>query len=85
MEISSKNQLVPYYQVPQQAVLFSPEAARPVSVEHSSAGRRYDLMPPIHSSRHAVQSDGQKAIYNSNCRLKTDENIQVGRLIDIYT
>jgi len=86
MEISSKNQLVPYHhQVPQQVALYSPEVARSVPAEHSSAGRRYLLMPPTHSPRHAVQSDDQKAIYTSNRRIQTDENNQVGRLINIYT
>jgi hypothetical protein len=85
MEISSKNQLVPYHQVPQQVALYSPEVTRSVPAQHSSAGKRYVLMPPAHSPRHAVQSDDQKAIYTSNRRIKTDENSQVGRRINIYT
>ena len=85
MEMSSKYQIIPYHQAPQPVAVYSPEDARSDFDEHSSAGRRNALMPPVNSPRHSAHSGDQKTIYSSNRRIQFIENNPVGRLINIYT
>ena len=85
MEMSSKYQIIPYRQAPQPVAIYPPEDAHSDIDEHSSAGRRKALMPPVILPRHSAPSGDQKTIYSSNRRIQFIENNQVGRLINIYT
>ena len=84
MEISSNNQLVPYYQGPRQVTPNAPREPGSVTADGYSAAKRYVLMPPSHSPGYKIDPGDQEQIYTSSRRIKVKETNHVGSLIDIY-